>query len=420
MPKSGKHLLATGGERSEPLVTYTRLSPDDDSVGPTGRVEPHFTAVRVDRRGRPIAAGRGDGFDTLPLVEAPRSDASIDPMAEVSAGEIRDVRSRRGPRVALLAGVIALVAGAGVLAAAYNGIANFGGEALPLAAIEPANEPIALAAVEPEAVDATGRTVRVVSADQIPSADPVPATTPSQTAALAPRAAADPAAGGAAPSGQATASGEAALSAEPPGRVIADPPPPRLRPISASFSPPQPATPQAEAMATFDPGAAWPATTAPAATGGSDVDSALASVDRILSSQQFPPVTDDPGGDYLGGSGDDEFYGPVAPIVQPLPYPVLQPVPNAVQGYPSAAPNYPGGEPYGPYYPGQEPYAAQQAYPGAPQPLYGAPQPLGPGVDLAAEEPPPSNRPWWLPQRRALVVPNAPVPPAAVPNGGAW
>ena len=401
MPKHGKHLpAARGADRAEPLVTYTRLSPEDEIFGDSGRVEPHFTAVRVDRRGRPVGAQRGDETDALPLVDAPPSDASLDPMAEVSAGEIRDVRRRRGPRFAALAGAVALVVGAGVLAAAYNGIASL--DAPPptsQAAIEAEAPPVELAAADPVAVDATGRAIRVVSADQIPSA--------SETAALAPRAAADPAAGEAALSDQATVSGEAALFAEPPGRVIADPPAPRLRPVTASFSPPQTVT-VGTGFSTFEPNATLDPNAAPPPTaGGSDVDSALASVDRILAGQGTAA------GDVYAGSGDGEFYGPANAGPQPLPYPLLPQVP-AAPGQQVYGPAYPaepryGSEPYGPWYPGQEPYGVQ-AYPGNPQPLY-------PGVDLAADEPP--AEPWWLPKRRVLVIPNAPVPPADVP-GGIW
>jgi hypothetical protein len=398
MPKRGKHLLAAGrAERAEPLVTYTRLSPHVETFGDGERVEPHLTAVRVDGRGRPVGAESGDEIDTLPLVDAPPSDASLDPMmAEVSTGEIRDVRRRRGPRVAILAGVVALVAGAGVLAAAYNGIAGLGAPpAAPLMPTEPPAEPAQLAAADPSAVDASGRAVRVVSADRIPSA--------SETAALAPRAAADPAAGEAALSDQATVWGEAAFSAEPPGRVIADPPAPRLRPVTASFNPPQSPTLGLGTTATLQPAPAGPS------SGGTDVDAALASVDRVLAGERAAPGLYD-------GSGDDEFYGPVSADPQPLPYPLLPQVPGPA-GQPiygsasSVAPTY-GTEPYGPWYPGQEPYGAQ-AYPGQPQPLY-------PGVDLAAEEAP--AQPWWLPKRRALVIPNAPVPPADIPAGqyGGW
>ena len=411
MPKRGKNLLTSGrGERAEPIVTYSRLSPEETGPG-SGRIEPHFTAVRVDRRGRPLGATGSDDIDSLPLVNAPSSGGSFDPVVEVSAGEIRPMR-RRGPGVLALAGVVALVAGAGVLAAVYNGAANLDTEGAPApvaaeAVAEPtevaAAEPAALAPAETRPVDATGRSVRVVSADKIPP----PFT---ETAALTPGATADPAAGSNATPRDAQISGEAAPAAEPPGRVIADPPQPRLRPATASFSPPQSATPESEAMAAVGPAApavSEPVTTAsvapvpPASAGGSDVDAALASVDRILAGQQ-------PAGDYAGGSGDGEFSGPVGPQVQPLPYPVLGPVTGNAAG-----PAYPAGEPYGPYYPGQEPYVGQQVYPNAPQPLQ-------PGVDLAADAAP--AQPWWLPKRRALIIPNAPVPPAEVPNapGGAW
>ena len=115
----------------------------------------------------------------------------------------------------------------------------------------------------------------------------------------------------------------------------------------------------------------------------------------------------------MDGSGDGEFYGPVG---EPLPYPVLEPLPQ--QGYPVGQ-AYPGGEPYGPYYPGQEPYAVgapmQQGYP-----QYPAQPQLYPGVDLAAGDQ--QQSPWWLPKRRALVIPNAPVPPADIPQSqsGVW
>jgi hypothetical protein len=408
MPKRGKTLMTAGrGERAEPIVTYSRLSPEETA---SGRIEPHFTAVRVDARGRQIGAIGSEDIDALPLVEAPSSGGSFDPVAGVSAGEVRPTR-RRGPGVLALAGVLALVAGAGVLAAVYNGAANLDieGESAPVAveaAAEPtvvaAAEPVARAPVETQAVDATGRSVRVVSADRIPP----PFT---ETAALAP-------AGGeaAATPGQA-GTHQTATADEPPGRIIADPPLPRLRPVTASFNPPQSATPESEAMAAVGleagvpaPAALEPATTAsvapaaPAVGSGSDVDAALASVDRILAGQRAA-------GDYAG-TGDDEFYAPVEPLAQPLPYPVLEPATNGGVG--QASPN-PAGERYGPYYPGQEPWPGQPGFPATPQPLQ-------PGVDLAADAAP--AQPWWLPKRRALVIPNAPVPPAEVPNapGGTW
>jgi hypothetical protein len=433
MRKRGSQLLTAGEDvRAEPIVTYTRLTPGENSAAGDGRVEPHFTAVRVDRRGRPNGARRDAEHDDLPLVDAPPSDVSIDPMSEVSAGEIRVVRRRRGPRIAMLAGALAVVAGAGVLAASYSGITGLelpAGETNAAAAVEEPVEP--QGTDEAPLVDATGRTVRVVGADTIPPF--------AETAALAPRAAADPVAGEAALSDQATVSGEAALSAEPPDRVIANPPLPRLRPATAGLGPQLASTePQLPAEFPQQPLGPAPAplgTLAPPPLPG-DVDSALANVDRILTEQRAAAG--------VSGSGDGEFYGPP---VQPLPYPVQPPLPGPQQASPQPGPSYPvAREPYGPFYPGQAPYAVGQPYP--PQPAYppqpgypvepGYPPPqypaeMGPpaypldpqiyeGVDVAAGEP--VQSPWWLPKRRALIIPNAPVPPAEIPQdqhpGGVW
>ena len=127
MPDRANRLLTSGGgERAEPIVTYTRLPVDGDPAD--GRVEPHFTAVRVDRHGRRIVAGDPDSVEALPLVDAPSSDVSLDSLAGVTAGEVREVRRSRGPRIVALAGVIAVLAGAGVLAATFSGILGGGDE----------------------------------------------------------------------------------------------------------------------------------------------------------------------------------------------------------------------------------------------------------------------------------------------------
>jgi hypothetical protein len=430
MRKRGSQLLTAGEDvRAEPIVTYTRLTPGENSAAGDGRVEPHFTAVRVDRRGRPNGARRDAEHDDLPLVDAPPSDVSIDPISEVSAGEIRVVRRRRGPRIAMLAGALAVVAGAGVLAMTYGGITGLDRPAGESEAVAAAETP---AATEPATADTTDRNVRIVAADQIPPF--------AETAALAPRAAADPVAGEAALSDQATVSGEAALSAEPPDRVIANPPLPRLRPATASLGPQLASTePQLPAEFAQPPPGPAPAplgTLAPPPPLPGDVDSALANVDRILTEQRAAAG--------VSGSGDGEFYGPP---VQPLPYPVQPPLPGPQQASPQLDPSYPvAREPYGPFYPGQEPYAVgqpipvQPGYPPQPgypvEPGYPPPQypaemgppayPLDPeiyeGVDVAAGEP--VQSPWWLPKRRALIIPNAPVPPAEIPQdqnpGGVW
>lgn len=417
MPDRANRLLTSGGgdERAEPIVTYTRLPPDGGAG--EDRVEPHFTAVRVDRHGRRLAAGEPDRVEALPLVEAPPSEISLDPLAGVTAGEVREVRTSRGPRIVALAGVFAIVAGAGVLAATFSGIIGGGGE--------PQREVAAVAAAAPEAsvaeptvadsllpaVPTSAGGVRVVTTDRIPD----------DTAALAPSAAADPAAGGAAPSGQAAAWGEAALSAEPPGRIIETPPAPRLRPATASFNPPQTGE-QPIFAATPAPAFGQPSgQSAEQPSGGSDLDSALANVDRILEARRSAPGDVYGTGDYTG-TGDEDFYGVEMAAPQPLPYPVLPPANAAQPVYPAdpfAAPQaYPPPAPYG-----QQAYPTSPVYPGE---VYGPPippnydpyDPYGYGVDVA-DTAPPQNGPWWLPRRRTVVVPNAPVPPADVP-GGVW
>ena len=182
---------------------------------------------------------------------------------------------------------------------------------------------------------------------------------------------------------------------------------------TAALAPlPQPVAPAPVQLA--PPPAPLAAAPAPAPVG---VDAALANVDRILGERAATTAPQQL------GSGDGDFYGPAAPAgqAQALPYPVMQPLQNGQQAYPAQPGAYPPGTTFSadgtPIGPDGFPV---QDYPQVnPDGTYR--QPMDPNVNLAASE---QDSPWWLPKRRAVVVPNAPTPPASIPSApttyGTW
>lgn len=292
MRSDGARLLTFDGpERIEPVITYKRL-PSDSS----GRIEPRFA-------GEP--SGRGlyvEDIEALPRIEAPPSDASLDatPAAEgAPRAEVREVRRSRGPRLAMAVGILALVAGAGVLAATFGGAMRLDGAGTtPTPAIEATGEDT-VAALQPDGADASTGTVRVV---------PLAGTQTERTDALV---------GG-------IATGIDAPAAEAPGVIVANPPLPRPRPATASANPPQPEATDAEIQA---------ASAAP--DNGAEVDGLMASVDRVLAEEKARTASIAPASPsldpYAQSGAQSGLYGPPAPGagVQPLPYPPLAPLPGA-------------------------------------------------------------------------------------------
>ena len=286
------------------------------------------------------------------------------------------MRRARAPRLVAIAGVFAVLTGAGVLAATFGGIVHLDG-ATRIAADGSLGASADVAA--PDA-GASGQAVRIVA---------LPSSPTNNTAALL---------GGTVDVGLDT--GVA------PGRLIADPPMPRLRPATASASPPQPAAATnvaTDVNAGADPNAATdmnPGGDAKAAAAvntstdpnaGADVDSVLASVDRVIAEEKAraasmatPGVATSSGslagaplaaGSPTAGMPGRALPGAGSPSASgPLPYPVLEPLP-------------------------------------------GADVTVNAGIDVAAVAPPPPYT-WLLPKRRVFVVPVGPVPPADIPNAG--
>ncbi len=149
----------------EAAVTYTRLSDEAEPADPAGanRVEPHFTAAPPERKARfeEVAA---------PVSRTYAEDrASIDPevIAALDAPPKKKKR-RRSPvlRFVLLVGALAVLGGAGVLAATVVHVL-YGGA--PVAAEAPA---------APAPVDLTDVPVPTPAAPLPDSAPPAPASSP--------------------------------------------------------------------------------------------------------------------------------------------------------------------------------------------------------------------------------------------------
>lgn len=350
-------------DRAEPIVTYTRI---EEAVE---RAEP--------RLGRAARDPFQDDIATLPHIDAPRahvaSDIDIGDSGDVAididdlvepADEPRRprkvVRRKRsfGARLVVLTGFLAVVGGVGVLAATFSGMVGGSGpvnvEAPVAGVVHAADEPLAVDTAALATASSAG-TIRVIG-----GAPAAPASDAAAVAALS------------------TDAGAGASTA----RVMVDPPLPRLRPATASYNPPQ-TGPQASA-APQGAGAPVPNVVAvevpagqqPAAAPVTDLDSALASVDRILETQ---PVSAAPQGGAVGT----------------LPYPVLEPLPRATA------------DPYG--------VAAYPDNPGNAYPAVTGTQVYGPFLpdeEVAVNQP--GSR--FLPRRQVFGVPDAPIPPADVPN----
>lgn len=360
MHRHGTHLLsAARGERAEPVVTYTRIATGMASFDDGERIEPR---VATPPAGRPV---HGEDNDALPHVEAPPSQTLIDDLAAVvaplAAGR-KARKPRRASRLLALAGVLAAIGGAGVLAATYIGVVSLDARVMQT----PPGDVAATGTIDPDGSAAGSIRVVPLSMERV--------AVPDNTGLLEPP----------------------VLAGDEPGRVIADPPLPRLRPATASFNPPQPpdqsdeaAAAPAEPAAVGDGalttaaalnanantgvGASATATSGP----GADVDGLMASVDRILAEERARTAS---------------AATPVTTTTVPgaLPYPVLEPLPGATSA---------GTALYPP--------AATGAYPAADSSLYT-------GANLAADGAPAPGP--LLPKRRVFLVPNAPVPPADIPN----
>jgi hypothetical protein len=222
--------------RTEPVVTYSRLpSEPEESLDVEGRVEPRLGVLPVDRDSRPsrVEARRIEAVRSgvrsvassaprVPIDDRHVEALVVDDLVDASVAAEADPahspadmplrRRGRGARLALLVGLIALLGGAGVLAATFSGVLHGDGNVARI----PAPGETAAGAGAPVAVDGD---VRVVGGStgvaRVSTSAPGDTTAPT-VAAL------DPAA---------SATGEAAPKA-------IDPPPlPRLRPTQATEAP---------------------------------------------------------------------------------------------------------------------------------------------------------------------------------------
>lgn len=393
-----RHLIEAGRRKAaEPIVTYTRV--DDD-----GRTEPRLDGGIRDAAFEDITA--------LPEIDAPRAHVAVDiddlvepedrprGRSRARSGKSRQPKKRSAiGRVVVLAGFLAIVGGVGVLAATFGGVVSFGGNA----PAEPETAAIVHAGVEQPLetaalTDTAVSNVRVVGSaagvaatgqDLVPAQPAAPATPAMTVTEVTP---------GAAIGTPATAA---------PMTTV---PSPRLRPVTASYNPPQTgAQATAQSTAAFGPAplGAQPqpmqpqpgvATAQPPAAAPGDLNSALASVDRILATQPPAPQGMAPGPSVPNGA---------------LPYPVLEPLPgaNAAAADPYATDPY--GSVYQPpaAYPAQPGYPQQQAYPGQPMQL-------DPYAEEQVASAGPTGASWFMPRRQRFVLPNGPVPPAEIPNAG--
>ena len=295
MWSDGGRLLAASDQ--DPVITYTRISPDGE------RSEPRFATP-------PRAARRRDGPQELAEITAPPLFDDLPPEPPfgddgLPRAEFRQMRRAHAPRLVAIAGVFAVLTGAGVLAATFGGIVHLDGARI-------AHDGSLGASADATASGAAGEGVRIVA---------LPISPTSNTAALL--------------GGTVDVSLDTGVQS---GRLIADPPLPRLRPATASANPPQPAAPadvatqansgtDPKTATDMNPGAdvnAAAAVNAGAdANADADVDSAFAAVDRIIAEEKARAASmATPGAAYAGRGGSV-----AAP--QPLAYPVLQPLPGA-------------------------------------------------------------------------------------------
>ena len=236
-------------ERPEPVVSYSVIPTDADTpaAGEPTRVEPHFTVlphvVRIERAPRfeeVAAPSAREGAEHLAVDDAdvPRMD------------EPRDKRRSRGPRLLVAVGVLALLAGAGVLAATFGNVLHGGGNVTQV----PAAESAALDASGDAAPEPGARVISPLDGQTTPPAqDAIPRGTdqPPAAAETQPTDAAAPA-------------------------VIVEPPLPRTRPATA------------DAAATTD------APSDAASEGNPDVDALMADVDRLLAERRAAEAAQGP------------------------------------------------------------------------------------------------------------------------------
>ena len=242
----------------EAAVTYTRISAGNDAAEPAGdvRVEPHFTVVPLERKPRyeEVAAPVSRGYA--------EDRASIDP-ALIAALDAPPPRRRRSPalRVFLMVGALALLGGAGVLAATAVKVL-YGGAPVVVEAppSEAPTDAIAMPASTPAApLPDSG------------SAGPGVLALPSTDTATQPAADSPPLP-------------QAATTAQ-----DARPPPVPAPAANATAATPVPLPHAVKPATTTEvalPPAATPATAAPAATGDADVNALMSDVDRLLAEKK--------------------------------------------------------------------------------------------------------------------------------------
>jgi hypothetical protein len=407
--------------RTEPVVTYSRLPPEAaESLDAEGRVEPRLAVLPVEREARRpsprLEAVRADARSadarsmaaSAPRVRVdgvPPDRMPVDDLVDTRAGMPADAgvaalpprRRGRGARVALLVGLIALLGGAGVLAATFSGVLHGDASVARIPAVgETAGGTAAAVPVDGD-VRVIGGSTGVARLSTTAPADAPPAAASAEGSAPA-VAALDPAA---------SVGGEAAP------KVIDPPPLPRLRPtqgteaaapLPAGLTPPAVATAPAAAAVLRPPvRAPGPANLGtltvsprplPGAAAGSrdaDADALMDDVDRLLAQRRAAQAAAPAGAPLLAPAPSGE----AAVVYSPDAYP-----PNA---YPPAN-AYPAPAAYPP-----------NAYPPAAYPPNSYPADSG----LASAEPPPPP----VRSRYRNILPDdevLPTPPANVPQGGVY
>lgn len=432
-------------ERSEPVVTYTRVHPAD---GPANRSEPRLDGPASPRLDGPPRGSAGPRLEAhrdvtdihvTPDVNGPSGDGPVDiddlfdEVAPPRGKRTKSRGKRRGGGLGFTVGVLALLVGGSVLAYTFFGVTNPADTRAP-AQVQPAATPPLENGPAAEVAPAAPN-VRVISTDN-----------PNSGAAITTEVGT-----GSAANTAALRSSTDAVAGAPAGSIM--PPLPRLRPSTASF--PQSANTglQTAPLPGTDIGFSGVIPPAPEALPADpDLDRALQTVDQILDGRPAGAATAQPlpGAGGLQAGSQPQVLPPPGqqfPVQNQLPpppaqqqYPAQPQFPAQQQAYPSAPPAnaYPAPgqfqqpvQPSGQQYPQtaypqqqypSDPYATQPNYGGAQSGgVYGPPAPAGdyygsqPGmVDQAPSGSFGSN---WLPQRRVFTPDNAPVPPADVPGG---
>lgn len=313
----------------EAAVTYTRLSDEAEPADPAGanRVEPHFTAAPPERKARfeEVAA---------PVSRTYAEDrASIDPevIAALDAPPKKKKR-RRSPvlRFVLLVGALAVLGGAGVLAATVVHVL-YGGA--PVAAEAPA---------APAPVDLTDVPVPTPAAP-LPdsgSAGPGVLALPPATATEAPL----PEAATEAPLPPAPDAAATPVVPAPPAAAAApaaDAPLPRVRPAPTAEAALPPKAPVAQ------PAIAVPVAKAPAAAGDDDVNSLMSDVDRLLAEKKAQAAAA-AAAQPLPADQAVNGVPPATAAATPDPYAAVQPLPPPAPATTTITPPYDPGVPIPP------------------------------------------------------------------------